>query len=230
MIPRTKEDLAAVIDQTHLGLGASRSEIETFVAKAVEYGFGCVCVLPNAVSTARKIASGTRTKVATVISFPLGMDVPYVKRAEARDALERGADEIDMVIDVAAARMGDKERLLEEVAAVREIIPEGNILKTIIEVPLLTPEQAVGAAVAAEKGGAHMIKTSTGFKGLKIRGTSPEDVQLLRSVLKPRTGIKASGGISSWNQAAAILEAGAARIGTSSGIAIVDGFLASAQP
>jgi deoxyribose-phosphate aldolase len=230
MVPKTRAELAAVIDQTQLGLGVPKVAMEAFVTKAIEYGFGYVCVLPNAVSVARNLAAGTRTKVVAVISFPLGMDVPYVKRAEARDAVDRGAEEIDMVIDVAAARMGDADAIVREVAAVREILPEGNVLKTIIEMPLLTPDQAVAAARAAERGGAHIVKTSTGFKGLHIRGTSPDDVRLLRSVLKPETGIKAAGGVSSWKQVSAVLEAGATRIGTSSGIAIVDEFLATPHP
>jgi len=224
MMPRTRDELAAVIDQTQLGLGVTRKELEAFVAKAVEQRFGCVCILPNMVAVARRVVAGSRTKVATVISFPLGADVPNVKCAETRDAVERGADEIDLVIDVAAARMGDTDAIEREVSAVRGVLPDGVLLKTIIEMPLLTQEQAIGAALAAERGGAHIVKTSTGFKGLGIRGTTADDVRLLRSVLRPGTGIKAAGGISSWPLVAAVLDAGATRIGTSSGAAIIEQF------
>lgn len=224
MLPQTRDELAAVIDQTQLGLGVTRAEMQAFVSNAVQQRFACVCILPNMVTVARRVAAGTRTKVATVISFPLGADVPYVKRAETRDALERGADEIDMVIDVAAARMGDADAIEREVGAVRGVLPDGVLLKTIIEMPLLTAEQAVAAALAAERGGAHIVKTSTGFKGLGIRGTTADDVRLLRAVLQPATGIKAAGGVSSWPLVAAVLEAGATRIGTSSGIAILEQF------
>ncbi len=130
-----------------------------------------------------------------------------------------------MVINVALARSGNSNAITEEVRTVKEAIGPNHILKTIIEVPLLTKEQAIGAAVAAEKGGADIVKTSTGFKGLKLRATTPEDVQSLRSVLKPTTGIKASGGVSNLEKSMAVLDAGATRIGTSSGVAILDAAL-----
>ncbi len=224
MMVTSRDELVAVIDQTQLGLGVPRAEMGVFVANAVQHRFGCVCILPNMVSLARRVVAGSRTKVATVISFPLGADMANVKRAEARDAVERGADEIDLVIDVAAARMGDTDAIEREVAAVRSVLPDGVLLKTIIEMPLLTAEQAVGAALAAERGGAHVVKTSTGFKSLGIRSTTADDVRLLRSVLRPDTGIKAAGGVSSWPLVAAVLDAGATRVGTSSGVAIVEQF------
>ncbi|MDA8049781.1 MAG: deoxyribose-phosphate aldolase [Rhodospirillales bacterium] len=227
MMPENERQLAALIDQTELGLAVTRSDLEAFVARAVEKRFAAVCILPNMVAFARRITAGTQTRVATVVSFPLGADVAEVKRAEARDALERGADEIDMVIDVASARMGDAAAITREVRLVREVLPEGALLKTIIEMPLLTAEQAVAAARAAEEGGAHFVKTSTGFKPLGIRGTNAEDVRLLRSVLRPETAIKAAGGVSSWPLVAAALAAGATRIGTSSGLAILAQFAAA---
>lgn len=223
-----RDVLLRTIDQTLLTAGVSTADMEAFVAKAIEYGFGHVCVPPNAVSTAYKLTAGTRTGVVAVVSFPLGADVPEVKRAAAKAAFDGGADEVDMVINLTAARTADAETVAREVAAVRDATPAGAILKTIIEMPLLTPEQTVVIARAAERGGAHIVKTSTGFKALGIRATSPDDVRLLRSVLKPETGIKAAGGISSWKQAAAMVEAGATRLGTSSGVAIVDEFRASA--
>lgn len=222
-----RDALLAAIDQTQLAAGLPAADIEAFVAKAVAYGFGHVCVLPNAVSTARRLTAGTRTGVVAVVSFPLGADVPEVKRAAAQAALDQGADEIDMVVNLSAARAADAETVVREVAAVREGMRDAALLKTIIEMPLLTPDQAVTIARAAERGGAHAVKTSTGFKALGIRPTSAADVRLLRSVLRPETGIKAAGGIASWPQAAAMLEAGATRIGTSAGLAIVDEFAAS---
>ena len=224
MIPTTRAELAALIDQTQLTAGLSTADVEAFVANAITHGFGHVCVLPNAVSTVCRLTAGTRTGVVAVVSFPLGADVLEVKCAAARAALDRGADEIDMVVNLSAARAADAETVAREVAAVRAAMPDGALLKTIIEMPLLTPDQAVTIARAAERGGAHIVKTSTGFKALGIRPTSAADVRLLRSVLKPETGIKAAGGIASWTQAAAMLGAGATRIGTSSGVAIVDEF------
>lgn len=216
--------LAAIIDQTQLGFGVTRGEVEDFVRNAVEHEFGCVCVLPNMVAPARRIAASSGMKIATVVSFPLGADVPAVKRAAACAAVEQGADEIDMVIDVAAARAGDFDAVEQEVAVVREALAGGIVLKTIIEMPFLTPAQAVETALAAERGGATIVKTSTGFKGLGIRPTTAEDVRLLRSVLSRETGIKASGGVSSWTLAKAMLDAGATRIGTSSGVQILQQF------
>lgn len=227
MIPVTRAALAAMIDQTLLAADASPAEIEAFVATAVAYGFGHVCVLPAALPAARRVTAGTKTGVVAVVSFPLGADLSDVKRASARAALDRGADEIDMVVNLAAARMADGDAVSREVAAVREGMPPGAILKVIIEMPLLTRYRAVVIARAAESGGAQIIKTSTGFKALGIRPTSADDVRLLRSVLKPETGIKAAGGVSSWTQAAAMLEAGATRIGASAGVAIIDEFTAA---
>lgn len=221
--PMPAAALAGYIDQTNLGLGASEEEIASFVTEAARAGFYAVCVLPNMLPLARRLTRGTETKVAAVLSFPLGADVSPVKEAEARSLVDRGADEIDMVINVSAAREGDVEMITKEVAAVRETLRSGQILKTIIEVPLLTEDQAVAAALAAERGGAQIVKTSTGFKGLKLRATTADDIRMLRRVLSPQTGIKASGGIRTTDDALAMIDAGATRIGTSSGVAIVAG-------
>ncbi len=222
--PTSKAELAAYIDQTHLGLGTSEQEVAAFIREAVELGFYAVCVLPNMVPLARRLTHGADTKVAAVVSFPLGADVAVVKAAEARALIDLGADEIDMVVNVSAARDRDRDSIIREVAAVREVMRGGQLLKTIIEVPLLTEEQAVAAALAAELGGAHIVKTSTGFKGLKLRSTTPADVRLLRNALKSATGIKASGGVRTTEDALAMIDAGATRLGTSSGVAILAGF------
>ena len=229
MTTHSTNDLLQVIDNTNLTMGATRKEVEEFVTASVERGFQCVCVFPNMVSTSRKITAGTATNVAAVVSFPLGADTPDVKRYEALNCIELGADEIDMVINVAEARMGHFDAITAEVRMVKDAIGRDHILKTIIEVPLLTREQVIGAALAAEKGGADIVKTSTGFKGLKLRATTPEDVHLLRSILKPQTGIKASGGVSSLEKSLAVLNEGATRIGTSSGIAILDAAAVAVQ-
>ena len=222
MSTATTYDLKQVIDNTNLTMGATRAEVEAFVKDSVKRGFFSVCVFPNMISTARKLTAGTSTKIAAVVSFPLGGDTPEVKRSEALNCIELGAEEIDMVINVADARAGNFAAIEAEVRGVKQALGPDHILKTIIEVPLLTREQVIGTAVAAEKGGADIVKTSTGFKGLKLRATTPEDIQLLRAVLKPKTGIKASGGVSTLEKSLAVLDAGATRIGTSSGIAILD--------
>jgi deoxyribose-phosphate aldolase len=219
----TRAELASYLDQTNLVLGASRHELDAFLHEAVDHVFFAVCVLPNMTPLARRITAGTPVRVAAVVSFPLGGDTLMVKQAEARMLLDLGADEIDVVVDVAQARMGRYDAVAEEVAAVRSILGTGQVLKAIIEVPLLTEGQTVGAALAAERGGAHIVKTSTGFKGLKLRSTSDQDVRLLRRTLRPETGIKAAGGIRTTAEALAMIEAGATRIGTSSGVAILAG-------
>lgn len=224
--PTSKTDLAAYIDQTHLGLGTAEDEVAAFLREAVQLGFYAVCVLPNMVPLAERLTRGSATKVAAVVSFPLGADVPSIKAAEARSLVDLGADEIDMVISVSAARDGRGDEIESEVATVRQSLRGGQLLKTIIEMPLLTEEQAVAAALAAERGGAHIVKTSTGFKGLKLRATTAEDIRLLRSVLKPETGIKAAGGVRTTADAMAMIEAGATRLGASSGVAILAGFVA----
>lgn len=222
MSTATTYDLKQVIDNTNLTMGATRTEVEEFVKESVKRGFFSVCVFPNMVSIARKYTAGSSTKVAAVVSFPLGADTPEVKRSEALNCVELGADEIDMVINVGHARAGNFDAIESEVRTVKQTLGPDHILKTIVEVPLLTREQVIGAAKAAEKGGANIVKTSTGFKGLKLRATTPEDIQLLRSVLKPGTGVKASGGVSNLEKSLAVLDAGATRIGTSSGVAILD--------
>jgi len=228
-LPGSALELAAHIDQTNLSLGCSRGEMRAFVQAAVDHGFRAVCVLPNMVPTARTVAQGSRVRVATVVSFPLGSDTLAVKVAEARGLADMGAEEVDMVIDVGRARAGEYTAVRDEVAAVRDALPAGVVLKVIIEMPLLSREQSLDAALAAERGGADFIKTSTGFGGL--RATVPADVRLLRSVLKPETGVKASGGIRTTGEALALIAAGANRLGASSGIAILAGFSAQlAEP
>lgn len=222
--PTTRVELAAYIDQTNLGLGTTEEEMTAFVTEAVASGFRAVCVLPNMLPLARRLTQGTSTRAAAVVSFPLGADAPSVKAAEARALADRGADEIDMVVSVWAAREGDLDVISREVAAVREVLRLGQVLKTIIETPLLTEPQAVSAALTAEASGADIVKTSTGFKGLKLRATTTDDVRALRGALRPRTGIKASGGVRTTDDALAMIAAGATRIGTSSGVAILAGF------
>jgi deoxyribose-phosphate aldolase len=223
-LPTTRAELAAYIEQMNFSLGATRQEIEAFVRQAVDYGLCAVCVLPNMVPTARRLTAGSSTRVAAVVSFPLGADVVAVKAVEARSLCDMNVDEVDMVIDVAAARAGGWDAIAREVAAVRMSLSSGQILKAIIEVPLLTHDQALHAAVAAERGGAAIVKTSTDFKGLKLRDTTAEDIQGLREVLRADTGIEASGGIRAIGDAMAAIGAGATRLGSTSGVAIVEGF------
>lgn len=213
--------IASYIDHTLLKPEASREDILKVCAEAAEYGFKSVCVNPLWVGTVRNALKGSGVLTCSVIGFPLGATTTEVKVFEARGALQDGADEIDMVIDIAAARRGDRETLVRDIAAVAdEVHTGGGILKVIIETSLLTDEQKVLACEAAVEAGADFVKTSTGFNG---GGATAEDVALMRRTVGPDLGVKASGGVRSREDAQAMIDAGATRIGASSGIAIVNG-------
>jgi deoxyribose-phosphate aldolase len=220
----TKKELARYIDQTNLQPGMDEKFISEFAAKAAKENFASVCILPNMVPVIAKILKGTETKVCTVISFPLGADVPSVKIAETRDAIEKGCQEIDLVINVGALKSGELDIISEEIRGTAEVCHQNNcILKTIIEAPLLTEEQIKQASKLAEAEGADIVKTSTGFKPILKRSTNLNDVKLIRSVIKPETGLKAAGGIKTTEDALAMIAAGATRIGASAGEKIVAG-------
>ncbi|MGC8634843.1 MAG: deoxyribose-phosphate aldolase [Candidatus Limnocylindrales bacterium] len=224
-LPKTKADFAGYIDQTALRLGATREDIKASVREAAARGLLAVCVPPNLVPTARRVAVGATIKVATVVSFPLGADVAAVKAAEARSVCDRGADEIDVVINVAAARSAEVDLIADEVAAIRQAVASyGSVLKAIIEAPLLTPDQMIGAALAVERGGADIVSTSTDFPGLHLRPVTAGDIRMLREVLGAETGIEARGGITSTEDAIAAFESGATRVGTANGLAVLEGF------
>jgi deoxyribose-phosphate aldolase len=213
--------IASYIDHTLLKPEASREDILKVCAEAAEYGFKSVCVNPLWVGTVRNAPKGSGVLTCSVIGFPLGATTTEVKVVEARGALQDGADEIDMVIDIAAARRGDHDALVRDIAAVAdEVHTGGGILKVIIETSLLTDEQKVLACRAAVEAGADFVKTSTGFNG---GGATVEDVALMRRTVGPDLGVKASGGVRSREDAQAMIDAGATRIGASSGIAIVKG-------
>lgn len=214
-------DLASYIDHTLLKPEASREDILRVCEEAAQYGFKSVCVNPLWVSTVHTALKDSGVDTCSVIGFPLGATTTEVKVFEAQGALQDGADEIDMVIDIAAARRGDRETLIRDIAAVADAVHEaGSILKVIIETSLLTDEQKVLACEAAVAAGADFVKTSTGFNG---GGATVEDVALMRRTVGPDLGVKASGGVRSREDALAMIDAGATRIGASSGIAIVKG-------
>ena len=214
-------DIASYIDHTLLKPEASEAEILKVCAEAAEYGFKSVCVNPVWVKTVKNALRGTSILTCSVVAFPFGATPSDVKAFEARGAVLDGADEVDMVIDIAAARAGDKGALVDDITAVAEVVhAEDSILKVIIETALLSDEQKVLACEAAVEAGADFVKTSTGFNG---GGATVEDVALMRRTVGPGMGVKASGGVRSLADAQAMIAAGATRIGASSGIAIVKG-------
>ncbi len=219
--------LATYIDHTLLKPDASREQVLTLCREAVEYSFKSVCVNPLWVSTVRTVVKDTGVLTCSVIGFPLGATPTEVKVFEARGAVADGADEIDMVIDIAAARAGEKDALVQDIRAVAEAVHEQDaVLKVIIETALLTDDQKILACEAAVEAGADFVKTSTGFNG---GGATVEDVALMRRTVGPDIGVKASGGVRSLADARAMIEAGATRIGASSGVAIVSGEQGTAE-
>jgi deoxyribose-phosphate aldolase len=213
--------IASFIDHTLLKPEAGGADILKVCAEAAEYHFKSVCVNPVWVKTVKKALRGSGVLTCSVVGFPLGATPTDVKAFEARGAVLDGADEVDMVINIAAARAGDKGALVEDIASVAEAVhASGAILKVIIETSLLTDSQKILACEAAVEAGADFVKTSTGFNG---GGATVEDIALMRRTVGPGLGVKASGGVRSLEDAQAMIAAGATRIGASSGIAIVKG-------
>ena len=212
-------ELAKYIDHTLLKPQASREDILALCAEAAEAQVKSVCVNPVWVTTVAEALTGSGVLTCTVIGFPLGATTTAAKVGETRDAVAHGAHEVDMVIDIAAALAGDREALVEDIRAVAEAAHEGGaILKVIIETCLLddaAKELACGAAVAA---GADFVKTSTGFS---TDGATVADVALMRRVVGPEVGVKASGGVRTRQDALDMIAAGATRIGASSALAIL---------
>lgn len=217
----TAAALAGYIDHTLLKPNTSRQEILALCGEAVEYGFRSVCVNPVWVSTARQALRGTDVLTCSVAAFPFGATPTDAKVYEARGACLDGADEVDMVINIAAAVALDRNAVVVDIAAVAEAVHVSQAtLKVILETSMLTDEQKEFACRCAADAGADFVKTSTGFGG---GGATVEDVALMRRTVGEQLGVKASGGVRTRADALAMIAAGATRIGASSGIAIVSG-------
>src|SRR5687768_8309552 len=214
----TAHDWASLIDHTLLKPEASESDIKRLCDEAAQFGFASVCVNPAWVKKASEFLRGTNVPVCTVIGFPLGATLPDVKAFEARRSIFNGAREVDMVINIGALKSGDDCTVEDAIRAVAEAAHEnGVLLKVIIETALLTNEEKVRACLASKIAGADFVKTSTGFaKG----GATVEDVSLMRRTVGSALGVKASGGVQGIDDARAMFEAGATRIGASVGVKI----------
>jgi len=210
--------LASMIDHTLLRPEATADDIRRLCDEAKEYGFCAVCVQPRWVALCRELLEGSGVKVATVCGFPHGASLSEVKVFEASCAADDGADEIDMVISLGSLRQGRDDEVEADIRRVVEATAGRAIVKAILETALLTDEEKRRACRAAEQAGAAFVKTSTGFGP---GGATARDVRLLRASVSPHVGVKASGGIRTAEAALAMIEAGATRIGTSSGVAIV---------
>lgn len=214
----TAHDWASLIDHTLLKPEASEADIKKLCDEAAEFGFASVCVNPNWVKRAAEFLRGSGVPVCTVIGFPLGATLADVKAYEARRAIFDGAREVDMVINIGKLKSGDDCAVEDDIKAVVDAAHENHILcKVIIETALLTDEEKVRACLAAKNAGADFVKTSTGFaKG----GATAHDVALMRHTVGKSLGVKASGGVKGIDDARAMFEAGATRIGASVGVKI----------
>ena len=213
-----KNALAKYIDHTLLKPDATEAQIEKLCAEAREYGFASVCVNSCYASLAARLLAGSDVAVCCVIGFPLGAATTAAKAFEAADAAQNGATEIDMVINVGAAKDGRWDDVEADIAAVVQAIDGRALLKVIIETCLLTDGEKIEACRAAVRAGADFVKTSTGFSKA---GATAADVALMRKTVGPAIGVKAAGGIRTYADAMAMIEAGASRIGASAGIAIL---------
>lgn len=217
----TKEQLAKLIDHTLLKPDATKDDVKRLCEEAKKYGFWSVCVNPTYVSLATDILGETDVKVCSVVGFPLGANTPEVKALEAERAVNDGASEIDMVINIGALKSRDYRLVKEDIRKVveRAKARKNTVVKVIIETGLLTEDEKVLACRLVKESGADFVKTSTGFNA---SGATVKDVKLMRSSVGSDFGVKASGGIRTYRDAAKLVEAGANRIGTSSGIAIIE--------
>jgi len=214
-------DLAPFIDHTLLRADATAESIDRLCAEAREHGFASVCVNPSWVARASANLTGSGVEVCSVVGFPLGAHLPAVKAVEAGQAIRDGAGEIDMVIDIGALRSGDLALVERDIAGVAAVCrTTGAVCKVIIEVALLTDEEKVVACLLAKRASADFVKTSTGFGP---GGATVRDVALMRRAVGPEMGVKAAGGIRTRADAEAMIAAGATRLGTSAGVAIVTG-------
>lgn len=207
------------IDHTLLKADAQESQITQLCQEAKQYNFMSVCVNPCWVSLASELLKDSEVKVCTVIGFPLGANTTAVKVFEASQAVKEGAEEIDMVINTAWLKDQHEDQVKKEIEAVVQAVPTEVIVKVIIETSLLTAEEIQKVSKIVTAAGADFIKTSTGFS---TAGARVEDIQLMRQAGGPDIGIKASGGVSNREQAEAMIQAGATRIGASKGIEIVE--------
>ena len=212
-----KKTIASMIDHTLLKPEATPVQVEKLCAEAAEYHFASVCVNPVYIPLAARLLDGTGVKVCCVVGFPLGAIAPEQKAAEAASCAAMGAEELDMVIHVGAAKAGDWALVQRDIAGVVKAAA-GCTVKVIIETCLLTDEEKVKACEAAKAAGADFVKTSTGFSS---GGATTHDIALMRKTVGPEMGVKASGGIRDYATAMAMIEAGANRIGASAGIEIV---------
>ena len=212
--------IANMIDHTVLKATTTKEDVIKICNEAKEHNFFSVCINPTHIELAKKELQGSDVKVCTVIGFPLGANTPEVKAFETKDAIAKGADEVDMVINIGALKDKDYDLVERDIKAVVDAANKEALVKVIIETCYLTDEEKKIACEIAVKAGTDYVKTSTGFG---TGGSTPEDIKLMRDTVGPEIGVKASGGVRCKADAEAVINAGASRIGASASIAIVNG-------
>ena len=222
MVIISREQLAKIIDSTLVRATATKSDVEKLCKEAIKYGFGCVVVNPTYVKIASHLLERSNVKVCSTVGFPFGVALPEIKALEAVKAVEDGASELDMVVNLGALKSRDYELVKRDITAVVDVkrLSRDVIVKVIIETSQLTTEEKITACKLAKEAGADFVKTSTGLFG---KGATVEDVKLMRQMVGSGMGVKASGGIRTYADAVAMIEAGANRIGTSTAAAIIEG-------
>jgi len=218
----SRKELTKMMDSTNVKATATKDEIEKLCREAIQLGFHCAVVNPVYVKFASKHLENSNVKVCSTVGFPFGISLPEIKALEAVKAVEEGAEELDMVINLSAFKSGDYEFVKQDIAAVLDVkrLSKDIIVKVIIETDYLSREEKILACKLVKEAGADFVKTSTGLFG---KGATIEDVKLMRQTVGNSMGVKAAGGIRTYADAVAMIEAGANRIGTSSAVAIIEG-------
>lgn len=217
-VPGSANEMAPFIDHTNLKPDANSADIEKLCAEARQYCFYSVCINPCWVPLAARALKGSTVKVCTVCGFPLGTNATETKSNEASMAVEQGAAEVDMVLSIGALKSQDLKTVRQDISSVVKA-SSGALVKVIIETCLLNDEEKMLACLIAKSAGAHYVKTSTGFS---TGGATAADIALMRLTVGPQMGVKASGGVHSLEEANQMILAGASRIGTSSGVKIME--------
>lgn len=217
---KVSENLEKYIDHTLLKPDATKEQLQQLLKEAKEYGFASVCVNPYWVSYSYEYLKDSDVKVCTVIGFPLGATTTETKVYETKQAIENGAMEVDMVINIGELKSGNESVVQKDIESVVNAAQGKALTKVIIETALLTEEEKIKACQLSKSAGADFVKTSTGFSG---GGASEADIKLMRETVGPDMGVKASGGVRNYSDAITMIEAGATRIGASAGIDIVKG-------
>ena len=212
--------IANMIDHTVLKAFSTKEDVIKICKEARDNGFFSVCINPTHIELVKKELEGSDVKVCTVIGFPLGANTPEVKAFETKDAIAKGADEVDMVINIGALKDKNYDLVYEDIKAVVDAANKEALVKVIIETCYLTDEEKKIACELAVKDGTDYVKTSTGFG---TGGSTPEDIKLMRETVGTEIGVKASGGVRNTKDAIAVIEAGASRIGASASVAIING-------